>query len=176
MPAPRPVIAVFRPEKAAAEAAGALRELGFDGGSLSRRELAPGRHLMEDEADPERTFRMRSELVLGGAVGMLVGVAIVVLALWGSATALALFAGALGGVLAGMVVGGVLASGEVPMDDDEDRWLTVTGTEHGYVVEAQVTGPIPLHMVHAVLRENGATAFLMPVAEPELAPSGSTHG
>jgi hypothetical protein len=167
MPTRRRILAVFRSEAAAERAAEALRDRGFAGRHLIRWDLAPGSYLMEDETDPERTFKMRIELVLGGIVGAAVGVALVLVALGGSATPGALIVGAIGGILMGLVAGGVIASGEIPMDDDEDRWLVVTDVTHGHVIDVRPTATTPPRTVHAVLRTHGARGFLQPEAAPE---------
>lgn len=158
----RRILAVFRTESPVEQAVNALHDRGLGDRRLTRWELAPGHYLMEDEADPERTFKMRIRLVLGGIAGAAVGVALVFVALGWSATPGALIVGALGGILMGLVVGGIVASGEVPMDDDEDRWLAVTDNAHGHVIEVQPTTTTPPHTAHAVLRTHGAAGFLQP--------------
>lgn len=175
MPTRRPILAVFRAETAAEQAVEALQDRGLAGRHVTRWDLAPGRYLMEDEANPERTFRMRIELVLGAIAGAAVGVALVLVALGGSATPGALIVGALGGTLMGLVVGGILASGEIPMDDDEDRWLVVTDVKHGHVIDVRPTVTAPPHTVHAVLRTHGARGFLQPDDAPEPVDVGVHH-
>lgn len=161
------ILAAFPSDTAAAEAADALLLRGLTEQRVTRWELAPGRYLMEDAANPELKRKIRVGFALGGLAGAIAGVALVLVALSSSVTPGTLLVGGLSGVLMGLVVGGVVASNRVPIGDNEDEWFTVSDDEHGYVIEARSTSSMPPHTIHAVLREYGAEAFLLPDTTPD---------
>ncbi|HEX2027009.1 MAG TPA: hypothetical protein VHF25_03315 [Nitriliruptorales bacterium] len=159
---PEPVVsAIFDAAERATDAVEDLRRHGFDDQHLRSVELRPGRYLLEDELTPDTGYHLRVELVMGALIGGVIGAGLVWFALRPDVAPLALLVGVLFGILFGTLLAGVFAAvREVPMDDDEDRWLDVRPGEAEVLVEVQVPGPITVHTVRQILAGHGARGFL----------------
>lgn len=159
---PEPVVsAVFDATDSATEAVKELRRHGFDDQHLRTVELRPGRYLLEDELTPDTGYHLRVELVAGALIGGVVGAGLVWFALRPDVAPSALLVGVLFGVLLGVLLAGLFAAvREVPMDDDEDRWLDVRPGDVEVLVEVHVPGPITVHTVRQILAGHGARGFL----------------